>query len=208
MALTESSRPHGGAVLAALSAALLALPAVAFADNVRLFLDAGYTQPLEWADFENGYGFGLGLEFEHTHRTSALVRFDWNEVGRNSRSYSFDGAAWRGSLGRIGQQAMSGSIGARFHVLRHGALRPYVEGRWGVRLQEQSFTPAWAEPAYFAASSNSAFRTAGPSGALGLGLTTARFHNSGVSLGVTIEGLLNDIDRDALATARLAIVFP
>lgn len=169
-----------GALHLALGILGCAWPVVVSASNIRPFVEAGYTRPLAFDDYRDGWGLSGGLEFEQTHRTSAIIRVDWSELSRGLDLA--DGWYDLTYSGRILQQALTGSIGARFHLLRHGRVRPYVEGRWGVRLQQRK--------------------------GRGCPSSVMSFHNSGVTLGVNVEALIDDPEHFALATARLGFVFP
>jgi hypothetical protein len=184
----------------------LAAPDSAFAQNspnVRPFVDVGYSQPVEYFDFDQGYGFGFGFEMEQSRRVSMLLRIEWNLLSGPVRYYP--SPYLYGYEDHSDLTTMSWSLGPRIHLIRRATFRPFVDLGLGVRLGDEAST-------YYLDDASGSYRSARHKDGLvaiaGLGVTTARYRSGGMTLSVGIEAPFSDPERFFIVPARLGVVFP
>ena len=185
------------AVVAGVDASLAQNP-----PNLRPFVEAGYTEPVHFREIVQGYGFGVGVEMEQSRRLSVLLRAEWNLIqgppGFVPPPYSF--LAYEPPYDAT---ITTLSLGPRFHWLRRGMIRPFVEGSMGVRA-----TNYHSDYGYLGYRPMDLRSIDGLIAQAGVGLTTARYHGAGMSLSARIEAPVDRLGEYLFVPLRIGLVLP
>jgi len=167
--------------------------------NVRPFFGVGYTHPVEFQQFDRGFGMGFGFEIEQSEHVSGIFRFDWDEV----RMPVTGGAYFYPDLGR---RAFTWSAGARLNMSRGWVLHPYTEALLGARMISDN-----GRLNVYPMDVSSREETADPNGiaaTVRVGFSTASRGGSGFFLDGGYEFSVEHPDLYGLAPIRFGVVFP
>jgi hypothetical protein len=166
--------------------------------NVRPFFSVGYAKPVDFGDYDRGFGIGLGFEVEQSELLSGVFRFDWNELRAPSPGDLYYGSPYT-------SRALTWSAGARLNWARGSFLQPYSEALLGARMVGES-------QRYYAYAARGPSETVvDPDGLAGIvcfGLSTASRGHSGFFIDGGYEFSLEHPDRYAIVPVRFGVVFP
>jgi hypothetical protein len=188
-----------------LSVVLLAtaMPAVAQSQkpaNVRPFFGVGYSVPIEFQDFDRGFGMGLGFEIEQSAFLSGIFRIDWNEVFASTtpgNPYAYPS--------RRSRSGFTWSAGLRLYAPRASHL--YSEATLGARMIGDESPTYYAMPA----AGSGAQDTVDPNGlaaTVRIGLSTASRGGSGFFLDGAYEFSIEHPDAYGMVPIRFGVIFP
>src|SRR5262245_53209077 len=101
--------------------------------NARPQLSVGSAIPLHWGTIDRGVVYAGAVETEQSPRVSALFEFDYQKL--RSNQIRWDDA-----------KVFGWKIGARFHMVETGRVRPYAQLGLGMRIGDAGSSP-YAIPA-------------------------------------------------------------